>query len=381
METPMEPIPVRRRQGGQIIVLFAVILVGIVLAVGLVVDVGIAWSQERHTQNAADAAARAGALVLARRSAEGAASIVTDEEVRNAVFGSAARNRVAVSEAEYTTWDGTALGVMVGSLGAAAPPPTAAGVRMVARRIAGTYLVRAAGITEWRIFQEATAVSGPTAGCVDTESGCTVLPVAFPVSIFACANNGKSEPVDPPQAWAVGEEIVLPLCGGNPGSVGWLDWDPPAGGTSELEDIIENPEPIDILLPSWQFVTETGDISAGTVEDALNEYAGEVVLVPMFADTCLEEPPNKLVSDCPAGAGGTGVNQWYWITRFLAFRLSSPRGAYIQGGTGNEAICGVNARECLTGRFVSFVTEGNVIGPCPPAGCPEGTGYAVQLIR
>jgi len=374
----------RRRQGehGQVIVIVAGALVALIAAVGLVVDVGYAWSQQRHVQNAADAAAKAGALVLAKRAAEGPGSTVTDDEVRNAVFGSGVGNRVSIESAHYTDWTGVDLGVEVGSLGTAGPPPDAAGVRAATRRTTPTFLARVVGMNEWRIIQEATAVSGPSSGCVDTQEGCVVLPVAFPVSVFACTNTGSSQPIDPPQTWDTGEEIILPLCGGNPGSVGWLDWDPPAGGTSELTDVILDPPPLNIPLPSWQYVTETGDISASQVEDALNSYAGDVVLVPMFNDTCLDEPPNKTSSDCPSGGGGgTGVNQWYWITQFLAFKLSSPQGAWISGGEPNEAICGTNAHECLKGTFVKFITEGTVTGPCPPEGCPEGTAFSVQLIK
>lgn len=368
-----------RTSEGQIIVVFAGAIIALIIAVGLVVDVGLAWSKQRDTQNAADAAAKAGALILARRAAEGSTSPTTDQDVRNAVLGSAAANRVTLEAAVYTDWQGNDLRIGVGSIGAAAPPSSAAGVRAVARQVAGTFLIRVIGQNNWRIIQEATAVSGPTTGCVDTEEGCTVLPVAFPVNVFGCTNTGKSDPIEPPQGWDVGQQITLPLCGGNPGSVGWLDWTPPGGGASEVEEVILQPPPVNIPLPSWNYVTETGDISSAPVEDALNTYAGEVVLVPMFADTCPDEPPNLRTSDCPAGSGGTGVNQWYWITQFLAFKLDLPRGAWINGS--NEDVCGANAKECLKGSFVKFITQGTVGAPCPPEGCPVGTAFSVQLIK
>jgi len=46
-------------------VLFATTLVVLILFAGLVVDGGFAFSEQRNTQNGADSAAKAGALVLA----------------------------------------------------------------------------------------------------------------------------------------------------------------------------------------------------------------------------------------------------------------------------------------------------------------------------
>ena len=38
--------------------------------------------------------------------------------------------------------------------------------------------------------------------------------------------------------WQVtGQVITIPLCKNGPGNVGWIDWSPTAGGTSELERI------------------------------------------------------------------------------------------------------------------------------------------------
>jgi hypothetical protein len=365
---------------GQVIVLFAGGLIAIVLGVGLIVDVGFAWAQQRNTQNGADASARAGALVLAQHQADASAP-KTGTDVWNAIEGTAAENDMAVADARYTDWQGAPLAGNPAVTAGTLIPNGAAGVQVDTTYDQGTFLVRVVGIDKWTIRQSATAVSGPTTGCVETTYGCNLLPVTFPVTVFACTNTGKTLPVVPPQEWATGQLITLPLCGGNPGSVGWLDWDPPAGGSSELADVILNPPDISVPLPSWQYVTETGDISAVTVETALNTYAGEVVLVPMFDSTCNETPTNQETSGCPpAAVGGAGVNQWYHITKFLSFELDDPKGAYINGN--NETECGVtNAKECLRGRFVTFVTEGPVGAPCPPGGCVAGTAFAVQLIK
>ena len=370
----------RASSRGQAIVIFAGALVAIILGVGFIIDVGYAWAEQRNTQNGADASARAGAVVLAEHQAD-VANPKTGLEVWNAVHSTAAQNETTVADARYTDWQGVALAGNPAVTPTGAIPAGAAGVTVSGQKLVGTFLIRVVGMTNWDVRQDATAVAGPTAGCVDTLNGCSLLPVTFPVTVFGCTNTGKTLPVDPPQVWAVGEALTLPLCGGNPGSVGWLDWSPPMGGTSELTNVILNPPDIDVPLPSWQYVTETGDISALQVENAINTYAGEIVLVPFFDSTCNETPANNLLSGCPAGAvGGTGVNQWYHITKFLSFQLEAPKGAFINGD--NSAVRAVaNARECMKGAFVTFITEGAVGAPCPPGGCLAGTSFSVQLIK
>jgi hypothetical protein len=374
--------PRRRRSGqsGQVIVILAGGLVAIILGVGLIVDVGFAWAQMRSTQNGSDAAARAGALVLAQHQADPSVP-KTGADVWNAMTGVAALNEISIDAAHYTDWQGNPLAGNPAVVPTGFIPTGAAGVQVDGAKDQGTFLVRVIGITDFHVVQTATAVSGPTTGCVDVESGCNLLPITYPVTVFACTNNGKTQPVFPPQAWEVGQLITLPLCGGNPGSVGWLDWSPPMGGTAELTDVINNPPDVSVPLPSWQYITETGDISALQVENAINQYAGELVLLPFFDSTCNEEPTNNELSGCPAGAeGGEGVNQWYHITKFLSFQLDDPKGAFINGN--NETECGVtNAKECLRGAFVTFITEGPVGPPCPVGGCTPGTGFSVQLIK
>ena len=114
--------------------------------------------------------------------------------------------------------------------------------------------------------------------------------------------------------------------------------------------MILNPPPVSVPLPSWQYVTQTGDISAKQVEDALNTYAGEPVLLPFFDSTCNTEPTNTLISGCPdANVGGAGTNQWYHVTKFLSFQLAAPKRAFVNGN--NTAECGVtNAKEYLKVR-------------------------------
>ncbi len=380
----------QRRRGhggarGQVIVIFAVALVALLAMTGLIIDGGHAWAQQRHVQNAADAAARAGALVLGRRSGEATIDpppppplVAWGEQVRNEVYLSAAKNGVNIASATYTDWTGV---VIAGEfVDGRVPPPGAAGVEVFATRRFDTSLVRIVGITEWRLTQPATAVSGPSAGCLDTLEGCALLPLAFPVTVLACGSGHTSVPELPTRSWETGVEVTIPLCGGNPGSVGWIDWEVPSGGTMELTDDILAPPVQDIPLPSWKFITATGNVSAAQVEDALNTYAGQVVMFPMFDSTCPEEPLDQTIDGCPVEPGGMGTNQWYHIPYFLAFQFSSPKGAFTNGDYSVEC-SDADAKECIKGAFVALIGEGNVGGPCPVEGCPPGTSWSVQLIR
>ena len=339
----------RRTDSGQAIVIFAGGLVAVVLGVGLILDVGVAWSQQRNTQNGSDSAARAGAIVLGQAQADPSTG-KTSLDVWNAVQGAASQNEIQVASMFYTDWQGNdvdgsnadpdgpdnAWSRPVTNFGAI--PPDAAGVRVDGRKVVGTFLIRVVGINDWNVIQTATAVAGPSSGCVDTLEGCVLLPITFPVTVFACTNNGKTLPISPPQTSATGQFITLPICGGNPGSVGWLDWTPTAGGSSELADVITNPPPVSVPLPSWQYVTQTGDISAAPVENALNAYAGQIVSIPIFDSTCGDTPANNQLSGCPpASVGASGSNQWYHITKFLSFQLASPKGAFVNGD--NTAAC------------------------------------------
>ena len=46
--------------------------------------------------------------------------------------------------------------------------------------------------------------------------------------------------------------------------------DPTAGGTSELINSIQNPNNPSIDVPSWQYITSTGNVNSSGVENAIN---------------------------------------------------------------------------------------------------------------
>ena len=388
---------------GQVLVIVGLSLVVLVALVGVVIDGGFAWGKQRITQNAADAASEAGAVVLAQRLA-GVVPAKTDADVLAAVDGTFSANQVAKLGAYYTNISGQLLNSTGGAAASTADaaqvgtgiPANAAGVQALATQTFDTFLARVIGINQFTATAPATAVAGYLSQVCSAASGCDVIPVTIPTTVLGCDGSNNPAPVQPATEWPVtNEPIVVPLCKNGPGNIGWLDWTPTAGGTSELIDSIEHPNNPAIDLPSWQYITATGNINSKGVEDAINDnYAGKVVQIPQFDLTCDTAPSGPLSIDCPAGnVGGKGSNQWYHLPQFAAFQLcdssipecmsnsygkSFTKGAYING---TNTICdtGNGATSCLVGRFVSFVTKGTV-------GAGSGSSTAtnvigVQLIR
>jgi hypothetical protein len=401
--------------------------------IALIVDGGNAWAQQRIVQNGSDASAEAGAIVMAERFAGAAApALGWDATVSSTIQASAVANGITVSAAYYTdicgiplkadgskalNGDGTynlAVAVAVGSgalpnSAATAPdcpsltvgPP--AGVMLIGHKNVGTYFAGAIGINTLGVTTQATAVAGYLQGYCDAATGqaCAVLPVTIPVDIVNCDGSGNA--VNTGTSWNLGQVYKVPLCKNNPGNVGWLDWTPPNGGTSELIDSILHPNNPAINLPSWQFVTSTGDPNSKPLEDAVRTYDGQVVMIPQFDQTCGVGPHDTVdqsqVSNSAANYGclnattndlgsGNGQNEWYRIPSFAFFQLcsfSDPKctayGAYINGSNKAECETGNNgATSCLVGRFVSILSTGTV-GPGVGGGTTNTKAIGVQLIK
>jgi Flp pilus assembly protein TadG len=379
--------PRRDREAGQVLVLFVLGLMAMIAGVAVVVDGGNAFAQQRTSQNATDAAAQAGATVLAERL--GGAS-KTDQDVKSAIDGvlSSMALNVPNSSAVYTDIDGNVIGPTVGSIGNGAPPPAAYGVAVSGQLPFGTYFARALGINQFIAATEATAVTG-----YGYPDGSTVLPVTPSWTIVTC--DGQNNPVVTKDLWGSGIVYKVPLCKNGPGNVGWIDWTPPAGGSSELEQQILEPNipPPGIRVPSWNYVTQTGNVNSGPVEDALRTYDGDLVLLPMFDGTCNTQPTPNVddLSACPpANQGGNGQNQWYHFQEFAVFQLCggtsvdplcTEHGSYVQGN--NRSICdtGNGATSCLVGKFTpSVITSGYVTGALDVTAGPTDF-LAVQLIK
>lgn len=428
----------RENESGQaIIVMLGAILLSVAM-VGTIVDGGNVLAQQRVAQNGVDAAAEAGAVLLAQRlSGASDPSGGWDVNIAARIAQVAAANNVAVKAAYYTDIcgiplksDGTAAifgnrsedlvnALQVDNASHILPGGTAtapdcpnrsvgpvAGVLVLADKVVGTYVARAIGIATFTVTTRASAVAGYLQGYCDSSQGnyCALLPIAFPVNAISC--DGQHNPVDTGQPWTFNIVYKIPLCSTSSGNVGYLDWTPKAGGTGEVVCSILTADNPAIDLPSWQYVPAAGNSNGGggacsvSIEDALRTYNGQVVLAPQFDLTCNPkngDPDPSSISPaiitapnygCPAGdLGGNGSNIWYRMPSFAFLELCGPsvpgcqglQGAYIQGNNSAQCDTGNGATACIVAKFKHIMATGTV-----GAGVGSGTGskaVGVQLIK
>jgi len=433
----------RTGQAGQaLVVMLGVMLLSIAM-LAVIVDGGNVVTQQRVAQTGADSTAEAGAIVLAQRLIGGSTPAGGwDHAVEAKLNESAAANKISVKAAYYTDICGiplknngdAALNVdgsenlpVAATVGSGLPGGNAttpdcpslrvgpvAGVLVIAEKNVGAFVARAIGIASFSVTNRATAVTGYLQGYCGSSQGsyCAVLPVAIPVNVVTC--DGQNDVQLGDHAWDWNTVMTVPLCKNSPGNVGWLDWTPPGGGSSELVCSIINSNNPAITLPSWRYVAATGNTNGGGscvdavtginytggVEGAVRKYNGKVVLIPQFDMTCrtANSDPDPVSTDpavnqapnfgCPnAPGGGNGQNIWYRMPSFAYFELCDPsnvdcggrQGAYMSGSNAAECDTGNGSTSCLVGKFIDILATGTV-GP----GVGSGTGsktIGVQLIK
>lgn len=419
-----------RDESGQALVVMVGALVVIITAVAIVIDGGNAFAQQRAVQNGSDGAAEGGAVVIAQKLAGASTpSGGWDAAINAAVQANGAANTMSVTAAYYTDIcgipltstgnaalkaDGTFDLAVAAQVGTGFPssskitpdcpslavgPPV--GVLVLGHKAVRTAIAGIVGMSTIDVKTQASAVAGYLQGYCGSSQGsaCTMLPVTIPVNLVTC--DGSNNPQNTGQPWALNQVYKVPLCKNGPGNVGWLDWTPPSGGVSELVNSITDPNNPNINLPSWQFVTETGNVNSASVENALRNYDGEVVLIPQFDLTCgtknsdpdpdSRQPAIVTAPDygCPAGdLGGNGQNNWYRMPSFAFFKLCGPssagcsslHGAYVNGN--NTSVCdtGNGATSCLVGKFVKVLASGTVSAGVGGGGSNNPT-IGVQLIK
>ena len=378
-------MPDGRRSSGQALAILALSVAVVLAATAVVIDGGNAMAQQRGTQNAADAAALAGAIVIAERM--GGANR-DDSDVEDAMEDAMEDNGSDMIPSQYVSFDGKVVGT-VGSQGSI--PNDADGIRAGGEREFDTFLANIAGQPTWTASAEATALAGSLRGLCSAADGCGVMPVTFSIPITSC--DGTNRPLRLGIDWPLvsletarndssGQyESIVPLCTNGPGGVGWLDM----GCGGNLADEITSPcnGPFDI--PTW-IQTSTGNVNS--VESELAAYEGTVITVPMFDATCRDVPSSGLPADCTDP--GDGNNLWYHIPRFAKFLLDE---VHVAGGNSDECnqgpgappVGGNGSTSCFKGWFVRYIMHGRVgeFEGCDVSDdqCMEEPILGVQLVR
>lgn len=296
------------QEGGQILVLFTLVLTVLILVTGLVVDGGNAFLNRRDSQNSSDLGALAGTKRLADYYVHAQAFTPAD----NAYTAIATRmTQNGCTAASNCTWTATYLGPrtgatfqVLGAVGAAdAVVPGAVsgtkamGVKVDATRIASTLFLGIIGQSSWTIKTTAAAESGQPAGAPAGQ----ILPIAL---------------VSPP---TMTEGNIYSLTSGSngPGNFGWLSWTG-ANSAGSLATSLCTPDNPAFTLPS-QFPGDPGTTNSIDVRNCLQQWVAnqQTVLIPIVLAS---NSPNA-----PAGCstGGNGNNFHYCVVGLAAFVITS----------------------------------------------------------
>lgn len=221
-----------RREEGQTLVVAILALVALLGVLALAIDGGYAYSQRRQMQNAADAAAMAGAWRLA---------MVGSGQIDSAV-------------AQYATANGA------DSYGWTMPDSRT--VRVTTQVTFDTFFARLLGLNS----MTASAESEATAGAISRAGN--LLPMTIEEEPFVV---GQSYTI-----WDNAQEA--------PGGFGWVDWNGVPVGNPELADNICNPDnsgawDIGAWLPSGPGVE-----NSAAVRQCLNTWLGSEVTIPIYDD-------------------------------------------------------------------------------------------------
>ncbi len=165
-----------RGQGLPVIVLFLLVLIGVI---ALVLDGGIAYTQRRFMQNAADA----GVLAAAVRLAEGEYS---DAVVRQTAIQYAQHNGAASATLTYLDANKNPLPDPPDGF----VPADAASIRVTAWRTYPGFLAQVLGVNTFTVSAQATARAVPAAMPQQMRG---LAPLSVPINFFeACASRGVS---------------------------------------------------------------------------------------------------------------------------------------------------------------------------------------------
>lgn len=321
------PTTRRRRERGQILVIVAGGLIGILAIAALALEGGTIVLNRRDGQNASDLAALAGARMVALNYTAGGR---TQAQVYAALQTSIDQNDCGVAASAPCTWTANFVGSGLTDLGpvtnvSSTLPTNALGVRVAVNRQPGTHLGRVLNIDHWDITTEGTAISAKPSSF---PAG-TLLPIAVcgwgQTGVNQCqqASNSPANGID----FQPGQIYDLTDGKDAPGGFGWLSWSG-SNSAGALANSLCSPDNISFSLDSpydspgsyggyigtnpatgetW-FPVDPGKSNSSSVRSCLDGWinSGATVLVPIY----------DLVT-------GNGNNAAYHITGVAAFKLYS----------------------------------------------------------
>ena len=355
----------RRRAGqrGQILVIVAGGLIGILAIGALALEGGTLVLNRRDAQNSADLASLAGTRVVALSHTAGGR---TQADVLGAVQTSLGANDCRLVASTSCTWTAHFVGAGLADLGpiantGAGVPAAALGVRVGVTREPSAFLGRVLGFDHWTVSTDGTAIAArpssfPT-GILLPIAVCGWFNAANPNDCPQASNTPKSNAVD------YKADQIYDLTDGKdaPGGFGWLSWTGTNSAGALATSLCKpNNTPFSLDSPFddphgagevW-FPVDPGKSNASAVRDCLDGWisSGATVLVPIY----------DLVE-------GNGNNAKYHITGVAAFILTSRQQPAIDN---------------IQGTFVKYYPYTDIpggLGTQPPD--PGDTTYFLGLVR
>lgn len=253
-----------RRQSGQSLVLIALLLPALLAVLALAIDGGYAYAQRRQMQNAADAAAVAGARAYALQN-----------DVNAAVSHFTSTNNASSfswSQSSETRTDSlTGLSINLTN------------IEVTANVTYNTFFARIVGINQMTASATARARIQPVDGIGN------LLPIIPYEQNFVFG-----------QVYDMWDDIL-----NAPGGFGWVNWDGGASSTPILVNYISNPSSSGVHnIGDWVY-SMTGVKASSQVRDALSYWLNRPVIVPMYDQVT-----------------GSGSNAQYRISGFAQFIMT-----------------------------------------------------------
>ena len=361
----------RHTERGQILVIVAGGLIGLLAIAALVLEGGTLILNRRDGQNASDLGALAGARTVKLNYTDGGR---TQADVYQSVEDNLDTNNCGVTGSAPCVWEARFVGPALADLGAVTNtssvlPANALGVRVGVTRSPGALLGRVIGIQSWDVSTEATAVSAKP----PMVPGGTMLPIAM--CGFGTIGNTQCEAANGSNAIDFQKGQIYDLTDGKdaPGGFGWLTW---TGSNSAptLEASVCTPDNPPFTLDgltdpygdwlkggvlgtnpadgeTW-FPAGNGKMNSSGMRTCLDKWINSTVLIPIY-DT-LSSKPN-------------GDNLAYHLVGIAAFVLTAREQPAV---------------DQIQGYFVEYYPLNSVpggIGWTPPS--PDDISTPIGLVK
>jgi len=304
----LKHLPARRTQRGAVAIIVGLTMVVLVGFAGLALDGGRLYVNKTELQNAADACALAASQELSGAPAIPAGNFT---QAHNAGVTVATRNRVGfqagtVDAQNVTIQFGTSLSSGAWLTAASNPSAASAYVRCT---------IRETGITPWFMqvlgFGDQTVSALATATLARSETNCIAIPLAM-----CSAGPAPTYGLTPGQwyngGFSNGESLT--------GSFNWVDFSPPAGGASEIRNLlmgtgactvsvgsqVGNPGAIQSIRNAWntRFGIYHPSINPAAAAPDRSGYAYRPANWPSRANALADFLPTRRPANAPYGNPG-----------------------------------------------------------------------------